>query len=98
MQRLSNEFAFSNQLRQRLARHGLFWLAWILFFAFTYGFLPFGALLQKGISWNVAIFQGFSIAFIDAVLFMPAHMFLTYLILYWLVPRFLLKNRYGFRA
>ncbi|UFH54930.1 sensor histidine kinase [Spirosoma sp. KNUC1025] len=95
MQRLTNDFVFSNQPRQRLARHGLFWLSWVLFFAFTYGFLPFGSLLQRGFNWPVALFWGFSIAFVDAVLFMPAHMFLAYIIMYWVIPRFLLKGQYG---
>ena len=95
MQRLDKEFVFSNQPRQRLARHGLFWLAWILFFTITYAFLPASFLIRQGISWPVAVLKGFGIAGMDAVLFMPAHMSFTYGIMYWLIPRFLFKGQYG---
>lgn len=95
MQRLNEEFVFSNQPRQRLARHGLFWLVWVLFFTFAYGFLPVNDLIQLGMVWPKAMLLGFERSGIDAVLFMPAHMFLAYSLLYWLLPTFLLKGRYG---
>ncbi|GAB3712301.1 histidine kinase [Spirosoma flavus] len=94
MQHLNKEFVFSNQPRYRLARHGLFWLAWMLFFALTYGFLPASSLMRQGIDWPMAFLRGFGWAAIDATLFMPAHAFFTYSIAYWLVPTFLLKDRY----
>ncbi|WP_420151118.1 hypothetical protein [Spirosoma sp.] len=95
MQRLNSEFVFSNQPRQRLARHGLFWLIWTLFFTITYSFLPANHLLRQGVPWPVAFLKGFSMAALDALLFMPAHMLFTYSIIYWLMPRFLFRGRYG---
>jgi hypothetical protein len=95
MQRLNKEFVFSNQPRQRLARHGLFWLVWILFFAITYAFLPASFLIRQGISWPVAVLKGFGISGLDAIMFMPAHMAFTYGIMYWLIPSFLFKGQYG---
>ncbi|WP_332369012.1 hypothetical protein [Spirosoma telluris] len=95
MQRLNQEFVFSNQPRQRLARHGLFWLAWGLFFTLTYGFLPANYLIHEGVAWPLAFLKGFLISGIDSVLFMPAHMFLTYCLLYWVIPQYLMKGRYG---
>lgn len=95
MQLLTNEFVFSDKPRHWLARHGLFWLVWVLFFAITYGFIPAAFFLHRGVSWPVAYAKGFALAFIDAVLFMPAHMLFTYAILYWLLPRFILPGRYG---
>ncbi len=95
MQLLTKEFVFSRQPRHRLARHGLFWLTWIVYFTLTYGFIPAGYLSRQGISWPIAFLKGFAMATIDAVLFMPAHMIFTYGITYWLMPRFLFKGRYG---
>ncbi|GAB3490401.1 histidine kinase [Spirosoma knui] len=95
MQRFNKEFVFSNKPRYRLARHGLFWLAWTLFFAITYSFLPAGYLIRTGIAPALALLKGVVVAAIDAMLFMPAHMLLTYSIMYWLMPRFLFKGRYG---
>ncbi|GAB3541593.1 sensor histidine kinase [Spirosoma fluminis] len=95
MQRFNKEFVFSNKLRYRLARHGLFWLAWTLFFAVTYAFLPAGYLIRMGTAPALALLKGVVVAAIDAMLFMPAHMLLTYSIMYWLMPRFLFKGRYG---
>ncbi|MBD2700201.1 histidine kinase [Spirosoma sp. BT702] len=94
MQRLNKEFVFSSQPRYRLARHGLFWLTWMLFFAVIYSFLPINYLIQKGMSWPEAFALGFSRAVIDSILFIPAHMFFTYVIIDWIVPQFLLKSRY----
>lgn len=95
MQLLTQEFVFSNQPRQRLARHGLFWLAWDLFFTLTYGFLPANYLIHEGVAWPLAFLKGFLISGIDSVLFMPAHMFLTYCLLYWVIPRYVMTGRYG---
>jgi len=94
MQLLTKEFVFSNQPRERLIRHGLFWLAWMLFFTATYGFLPARGLLRLGVSWPMAFLEGFSIASMDSVLFMPAHMLFTYGIMYWIIPNTLFKDQY----
>ncbi|SFE18317.1 sensor histidine kinase [Spirosoma endophyticum] len=95
MQRLTKEFVFSNEPRHRLMRHGLFWLVWTLFFTFTYGFLPAGYLHGQGLSWPISFLKGFTMAGIDALLFMPAHMVFTYSIIYRLMPHFLFRGRYG---
>ena len=95
MQRLTKEFVFSNEPRHRLMRHGLFWLVWTLFFTITYGFLPACYLHEQGVSWPISFLKGFIMAGIDALLFMPAHMVFTYSIIYWLMPHFLFKGRYG---
>ncbi|GAB3943616.1 histidine kinase [Spirosoma harenae] len=94
MQRLNEEFVFSNQPRQRLARHGLFWLVWAIFFTITYGFLPANYLIHEGVAWPTALLKGFFVSGIDSVLFMPAHMFLSYSLMYWVIPRYLMKGRY----
>jgi sensor histidine kinase YesM len=95
MQLLSQKFVFSNQRRHWLARHGLFWLVWTVYFTVTYSFLPAAYLTRQGVSWPIAYLKGMGFAFIDAILFMPAHMLFAYGIIYWLLPRFILKGHYG---
>jgi sensor histidine kinase YesM len=95
MQLITKEFVFSNDRRHRLARHGLFWLSWTLFFTITYSFLPAKIIVQQGFSLGAAFLGGVMLACIDAMLFMPAHMLFTYSIMYWLMPRFVFKGRYG---
>lgn len=95
MQRLNKEFVFSNHPRQRLARHGLFWLTWLVFFALTYAFLPAVHLVNKGTPWPFAFLKGLIVATIDALLFLPSHMLFTYGIMYWLMPRFIFNGRYA---
>ncbi|MBO0935873.1 histidine kinase [Fibrella sp. HMF5335] len=91
----STEFVFSNQRRHWLARHGLFWLTWALFFTIIYGFLPAAYLMQRGVVWSTAFPRGFTISSIESVLFMPTHMLMTYGLIYWLIPRYLYPGRYG---
>ncbi|GAB4047501.1 histidine kinase [Spirosoma litoris] len=43
----------------------------------------------------MALLKGFLMSSIDSVLFMPAHMFLAYSLMYFLIPRYVLTGRYG---
>ncbi|RIV22453.1 hypothetical protein DYU11_15670 [Fibrisoma montanum] len=95
MQLLNKDFVFSNQRKDWLRRHGLFWLTWALFFTFTYGFIPAGHLIRMGNPWPKAYALGFLMSSIDSVLFMPAHMLFTYAIIYWIMPRYLFRGLYG---
>lgn len=42
----------------------------------------------------MALAKGVGLSGIDSLLFMPAHMFLTYGLIYWVLPRFLFKGHY----
>ena len=67
----------------RFARHFLFWLAWWVFFGLLYGFYYIG---------DSGVF--FKISFVEALIFLPGHMFLSYSIIYGVLPRLILKDRY----
>lgn len=88
MQLFDNDFVFSNQPRQRLTRHGLFWVMAWLYFSFLYSFLPIGYFLNQGDGFWRALGRSYLISGTEAILFMPAHMLLVYGILYVLFPRF----------
>jgi len=76
---LSNDFGY------RIARHTIFWSACVLFFGTIYGNY-----------WNFAgdppLFKANS--FVEALLYLPLHMFLGYAIIYFLFPRCLFTEKY----
>src|SRR5687768_16902903 len=90
MKTLESNFIFSNTLRYRLSRHVLFWLAWWVFFAIIYASKPIG----NGISESFIFRVSFGLSAIEALLYMPNHIFFSYFILYFLIPRYLLSGKY----
>ena len=78
-----SRLALSDVPSQRLARHFLFWLAWWVFFGLLYGFYY--------MEDPVVLFR---VSFGEAFIFLPAHMFLSYAIIYGVLPLLILKDRY----
>ncbi len=80
-------FIFSNKLLYRIARHFAFW-----FFAI------FGeGLIGVGIRplFNVEISPGsFMENILEPVLYLPGQLLMVYLLLYFLIPRYILKTKY----
>jgi sensor histidine kinase YesM len=74
-------FIFSESPRYRVARHVSFWVVCVVFFGLIYG--------------NKVIRPSMGISFVEAVIFLPTHLVATYFILYWVIPRYLLRGRYG---
>lgn len=85
MESALSRLVLSDEPGYRIARHGSFWLACILFFGTIYGtFWHFGQdppILNKH-------------PFIEAILYLPMHMFLGYSIMYYLLPRYLSREKY----
>lgn len=79
-------FIFSNDWKHRLERHAAFWVFWWLFQGFLYSFIP----VNNGDSY----WENLSMAMLDSMIFMAAHIFLSYSLMYFVVPRFLLAQRY----
>ncbi|RYZ59745.1 MAG: hypothetical protein EOO14_08075, partial [Chitinophagaceae bacterium] len=79
-------FIFSNQLRYRLQRHALFWIAWWLFHSTLYSF-------SAGIL-NISYFQRLPVSAVESFIYMVPHMFLSYSLMYFAIPHFLLKGKY----
>jgi sensor histidine kinase YesM len=78
---LSN-FVLSNKLPYRLGRHTLFWLVCLIFFGFIYGSF-----------WRFENINH-AHAFVEALIFLPMHIFMSYLIIYFLLPRYLFTGKY----
>jgi hypothetical protein len=96
-----HDLIFSNQPRHRIARHTAFWLAWGVFFVFTY-YLPHFWFVdwrfteeQLRITHTLGYvrFTEFVVInnFIGTFL---THLFFTYPVLYFLMPRFLYTGKY----
>jgi hypothetical protein len=95
----SYDLILSNRLKFRLPRHLLFWLAWWIFFEFTY-FLP----VYWYPGWNTQSIPApvqqsgyvlfYKIVLLNTFLAIIIHVLFTYLIIYLLMPRYLVKGKY----
>lgn len=88
------EFVFSNEPRVRLARHGLFWAAWVVFSTLIY--LPVNLRVT---AVGVSALNAVILTFTEAIVFVVfSHSVFAYLLAYWLLPRFFYKKRFGLLA
>ncbi len=83
-------FIFSDQLKYRIQRHAAFWLFWWLFQGFLYSFLSFSS--------TASYLRRLPFSMMESFLFMFSHMFLAYSLMYFVIPRFLLKQKYWHTA
>ncbi|MEP6725835.1 MAG: histidine kinase [Bacteroidota bacterium] len=79
-------FIFSNELKYRLGRHAAFWGFWWIFQAFLYSFIP----AANGNDY----WESLQISVLESFIFMLCHLFLGCTLMYFVIPRFLLKQRY----
>lgn len=82
----SHPFIFSNERKYRLGRHVSFWVAWFLFFGLLYAANPFMSPLTY--------LERLPSTLTEALLFMIVHIFLSYSLMYFVLPVYLLKNKY----
>ena len=79
----SRENSFWSRLiferRYRLLRHILFWMVYLVVFS----------------SLSASDLGKFVLGFYTTGIYLPEHLIYTYFILYWLVPRFMMKGKYG---
>lgn len=79
-------FIFSDQWKYRFRRHAIFWASWWLFQGFLYSFVA--------INSTKAYVVRLPMSLVESFLFMFCHMFLAYSLMYFVIPWFLLKQRY----
>jgi len=90
MQIFQSKFIFEDDWRYKLSRHLLFWVSIILFHTVIYGtkvLLP-----SLNFLWENILL----VSFLEAIFFTPHHLFITYTFLYFLIPKYLLKGKYGY--
>ena len=80
-------FIFSNERKFRLQRHVAFWTFWWLFQGFLYAFVPAPV--------TVSYIERIPFTMAESAVFLLAHMFLAYSLMYFVLPEYLLKNKYA---
>lgn len=79
-------FIFSDEARYRTLRHLVFWLFWWLSQGFLYAFAG---------SYNqLRYFERIPIALVDSLGFMPCHIFISYSLMYFVIPRYIIRQEY----
>jgi sensor histidine kinase YesM len=79
-------FIFSDAWKYRIQRHAAFWIFWWLFQGFLYSFLAINSV--------TGYLKRLPISMVESFFFMFNHMFLAYSLMYFVIPRFLLKHKY----
>src|SRR5579872_6201937 len=80
-------FIFSNKTSYRIARHLVFWIGTI----FGLGLLG----LSVRPLFNIDVSQGsFREHILQPMLYLPGQLFLVYTLLYFVIPRYILRSRY----
>lgn len=79
-----SRLVLSNKTGYRLGRHALFWVVCWAFQGFIYGFYYI-----EGRATNL-----FAISYIESLIYLPQHMFLSYAIIYYVLPYVIFRDRY----
>src|SRR5688572_32232497 len=79
-------FIFSNERKYRIRRHLAFWTFWWLFQGFLYSFIA--------INSATSYFVRLPMSMLESLIFLTGHIFLSYSLIYFVIPRYLLKQRY----
>ena len=79
-------FIFSNERKYRLARHISYWLFWWIFQGILYSFTPASVRYDPSVR--------FLSSFLDSLIYMSGHIILSYSLMYYVIPKFLLQQRY----
>lgn len=83
-------FIFSNERKYRIRRHLAFWTFWWLFQGFLYSFIA----INSANSYLLRL----PMSMLESLIFMIGHVFLAYSLMYYVIPRYLLKQRYWHTA
>jgi hypothetical protein len=81
------EFIFSEKRNDRIKQHLLFWGFGILYFAFTHAAFPFGGP-------DMSYFKNPVYTFTESFFIVLALVPMTYGMLYFVLPKFILKKKY----
>lgn len=85
---LSYSFIFSEKRSDRIRRHLLFWAFWWLYFGSMHALLPFG-------KPEISYFNNLPFTIIESFLHLLPQFLLAYPMIYFVLPRFILHNKYG---
>lgn len=83
-------FIFSEERRYKIARHLSYWAFWWIFQGLLYSFTP----VSVGYDLSLRLLSSFT----DSLFYLCMHILLSYSLIYFLIPRYLLKQRYQLAA
>lgn len=83
MDQFFTRLVLSNDSRARIGRHALFWIAAWIFQGLIYGFM-----------YDVRAPIVFIVSFTEALLYTPMHMWLAYMLTYFVLPTMMYKGKY----
>jgi sensor histidine kinase YesM len=83
-------FIFSDERKHRLARHVAFWFVWFVTQGFLYSFVA----VTQGAFYLLRLQS----SFIESFIYLVPHMFLSYSLMYFVIPRYVLKQKYWLTA
>lgn len=83
----SQQFIFSEERSDRIKRHLVFWFFWGLWFTFIHALLP---MTNPGSNY----FKNIPYSLVESPLLLIPQIFLTYPLLYFVLPRYILTNKY----
>lgn len=79
-------FIFSNAPGYRVQRHLAFWMFWAVFQGFLYAFI--------GVAPATTYVHRLPQTMLDSLLFLPIHIFLSYALMYFVIPVYVVHNKY----
>jgi len=79
-------FIFSDERNYRFWRHFVFWACWWAFQVLLYGYTPILTGLMPG--------DRITISLIESTLYMVPHLFMAYSLMYFVIPKFIVKGKY----
>jgi sensor histidine kinase YesM len=84
---MQHPFIFSNEIKYRLQRHLSFWIFWWLFLSFLYSFVP--------IDNSLSVAERLPSSAVDSFLYLGSHIFLSYTLMYFVIPKYIVTSKYG---
>ena len=84
---LSSKFILSDNRNVRIKRHLVFWFLWWAYFAILHAANPFG-------KPEISYFRNPGFTLTESVFLVLPQIVLTYGMLYWVLPKFILKKKY----
>jgi sensor histidine kinase YesM len=83
-------FIFSDERKHRIQRHVVFWFVWFVSQGFLYSFVA----VNRGAFYLLRLQS----SFIESFIYLIPHMVLSYSLMYFVIPRFVLKQKYWLTA
>jgi hypothetical protein len=83
----ASPFIFSNERKWRLRRHLAFWIAWWLFAGLIYSYGPILLTIPYWVNLSRSLAESFA--------FLPLHIFYAYTLMYFIIPKYLVRGKYA---